>query len=202
MTRRIGINEARPLLGDLVNEAQYRGETATITRNGRAVARLVPVRAEQPITFTDPTMVNPMTVLAMVREHLLPKVREDIDRVLASAATRGVAELTAALSAATVRAAECVPFERLGEEIGEDGTGSLPDTLTDEQAAYLRETAARHIDEARYRIQCRELAWPDNTPTRHTVTGGLGGPSGGHWPAALIHHFADQRFVEILTGQE
>lgn len=42
MSKAYGIEEARKILGDLVTAAQY-GHSATITRNGRPAARIVPI---------------------------------------------------------------------------------------------------------------------------------------------------------------
>jgi prevent-host-death family protein len=39
----IGVTEARDRLGQLVNRAEYNDERVVLTRNGRAVAAIVPV---------------------------------------------------------------------------------------------------------------------------------------------------------------
>lgn len=39
----IGLREGRAKFGDLVNRAEYRGETTYITRHGRRVAAIVPI---------------------------------------------------------------------------------------------------------------------------------------------------------------
>jgi prevent-host-death family protein len=39
----IGVTEARDQLGQLVNRAEYNDERVVLTRNGRAVAAIVPV---------------------------------------------------------------------------------------------------------------------------------------------------------------
>lgn len=39
----LSVTEAARGFSDLINRVHYRGESATLTKNGRAVARLVPV---------------------------------------------------------------------------------------------------------------------------------------------------------------
>ena len=48
----LSVTEAARGFSDLVNRVRYRGETAVLTKNGRAVARLVPVEPP-PITFAE-----------------------------------------------------------------------------------------------------------------------------------------------------
>ncbi|MEV7617523.1 type II toxin-antitoxin system Phd/YefM family antitoxin [Streptomyces sp. NPDC089799] len=43
MSKEVGIEEARKILGDLVNEVRYSGADVILTRNGKPVARLVPL---------------------------------------------------------------------------------------------------------------------------------------------------------------
>ena len=45
----LSVTEAARGFSDLVNRVRYRGESATLTKNGRAVARIVPVEPP-PIT--------------------------------------------------------------------------------------------------------------------------------------------------------
>jgi prevent-host-death family protein len=46
------VTEAARGFSDLVNRVRYRGESATLTKNGRAVARLIPANPD-PITFAE-----------------------------------------------------------------------------------------------------------------------------------------------------
>ncbi|MFH8343115.1 type II toxin-antitoxin system Phd/YefM family antitoxin [Streptomyces sp. AM6-12] len=41
--REIGIEDARKILGDLVDEVRYTGAVVTLTRYGKPVARICPV---------------------------------------------------------------------------------------------------------------------------------------------------------------
>ncbi|MFE9382401.1 type II toxin-antitoxin system Phd/YefM family antitoxin [Streptomyces sp. NPDC007025] len=42
-SKKVGIEEARKTLGDLVNEVRYTGAVVTLTRHGKPVARITPV---------------------------------------------------------------------------------------------------------------------------------------------------------------
>jgi prevent-host-death family protein len=46
----LSVTEAARRFSDLINRVHYRGESATLTKNGRAVARVVPV-SHPPITL-------------------------------------------------------------------------------------------------------------------------------------------------------
>jgi len=46
--RTISVTEAARGFSDLVNRVRYRGESATLMKNGRPVARIVPVTAKPP----------------------------------------------------------------------------------------------------------------------------------------------------------
>lgn len=48
----LSVTEAARGFSDLVNRVRYRGESAVLTKNGRAVARLVPA-GPPPITFAE-----------------------------------------------------------------------------------------------------------------------------------------------------
>jgi prevent-host-death family protein len=48
----LSVTEAARGFSDLVNRVRYRGESATLTKNGRPVARLVPA-GPPPITFAE-----------------------------------------------------------------------------------------------------------------------------------------------------
>jgi|APFre7841882724_1041349.scaffolds.fasta_scaffold155345_2 prevent-host-death family protein len=43
MEKKIGITQAREILGDLVEQVQYQGSAYIINRNGKPVAAIVPV---------------------------------------------------------------------------------------------------------------------------------------------------------------
>jgi prevent-host-death family protein len=56
MTRTFGIKEARPKLGDLINEMQVGGGDIVLTRNGKPAARLIPYREDPPMKTALPTL--------------------------------------------------------------------------------------------------------------------------------------------------
>ena len=69
----LSVTEAARGFSDLVNRVRYRGESATLTKNGRPVARLVPVEPP-PITFAElAKRWKPGT-------HLTPKEADDFAR--------------------------------------------------------------------------------------------------------------------------
>jgi prevent-host-death family protein len=53
MEKRISATELARNLGDVLGRIRYQGESFTIERNGKPVARLTPVRAAQPTTVGD-----------------------------------------------------------------------------------------------------------------------------------------------------
>ncbi|WP_407700359.1 type II toxin-antitoxin system Phd/YefM family antitoxin [Streptomyces beihaiensis] len=50
--REVGIEQARKILGDLVNEVRYSGRSIVLTRNGTPVARLAPLEPAAPAPRT------------------------------------------------------------------------------------------------------------------------------------------------------
>lgn len=86
---------------------------------------------------------------------------------------------------------ELKPWLVLADALGEDGTQPLPDTITGEQAVYIREIADLHLASARYRIQQRVAAWPQPTDDQETL----------HIKSrAVDEQHADLRFINLLTG--
>lgn len=51
MERRISATELARNLGDILGRIRYRGESFTVERNGRPVARLTPIREAHPVTL-------------------------------------------------------------------------------------------------------------------------------------------------------
>ena len=50
MERRITATELARRLGDILGRIRYQGESFTVERNGKPVARLTPIRGPQPAT--------------------------------------------------------------------------------------------------------------------------------------------------------
>lgn len=85
---------------------------------------------------------------------------------------------------------EIKPWIVLAEELGEDGTEPLPDTISTEQAEYVERVAAEHLASAYFRMSERANTWPK--------------PTDGRWQLHRTSHLveeqaADLRFVAILT---
>jgi prevent-host-death family protein len=67
------VTEAARNFSDLVNRVRYRGQSATLTKNGRAVARLVPV---EPPSITGAELFRRWKP----GSHLTPKEADDFAR--------------------------------------------------------------------------------------------------------------------------
>lgn len=53
MEKRISATELARRLGDILGRIRYQGESFTVERNGRPVARLTPVREPEPATLVE-----------------------------------------------------------------------------------------------------------------------------------------------------
>jgi prevent-host-death family protein len=71
----ITVTDAARGFSDLINRVHYRGETATLTKNGRAVARIIP-------TGPPPITVGEFAKRWKEGPHLSPKEAESFARDL------------------------------------------------------------------------------------------------------------------------
>jgi prevent-host-death family protein len=53
MEKRISATELARRLGDILGRIRYRGDTFTVERNGKPVARLTPIREPRPATVAE-----------------------------------------------------------------------------------------------------------------------------------------------------
>jgi len=78
MEKRITATELARRLGDILGRIRYQGESFTVERNGKPVARLTPIREPQPATVAE--------AFAAWKEAIGtdPDLADDLERVCAA----------------------------------------------------------------------------------------------------------------------
>lgn len=96
--REIGINDARGILGDLVDRARIAGETTYLTKHGKRAAAVVPMdRADVPERIAAGTRTETLreAIEAASGEYLTDNTGSDED----AAYNQGIADAIAAITA-------------------------------------------------------------------------------------------------------
>jgi prevent-host-death family protein len=78
MENRISATELARNLGDILGRIRYKGESFTVERNGKPIARLTPVREPNPVTVREAFVAWKAAVGAD------PKLAGDLERVRAA----------------------------------------------------------------------------------------------------------------------
>lgn len=78
-SREVGIEQARKTLGDLANEVRYSGNDIVLTRNGKPVARLAPLK-ENPMSANATRALAEATTI--MRNAGLPMADRDAEHPL------------------------------------------------------------------------------------------------------------------------
>lgn len=173
---RIGIEEARATLGDIIDAARIGGRTTTITRHAKPAARIIPVGV--PYGLGD----RPLDA-----ERIRETVQAELHTLAAISGTPGrdFGTVSAHLTVGAERIWEIAPFRRLADDIG-PGFETDTDPMDDELAADVVRAAEGAI--ARACIQLDASTWP--TPTMRASDAAR----------QLVEIAGLQRFVGILTG--
>lgn len=176
-TATVGIESARANLGDLVDNARLRGESTTLTRHGKAAARITPVAIPYGVGTR-----------ALDAERIRASVQTELASIPAATAGprhEGWSPLSAHFTVAAERIWEIAPFRQLADEIG-PGFDTDTDSMDDDLAADVVRAAAAAIGRARAQLDA--ATWP--TPTTRATDAAR----------QLVEIAGLQRFVAILTG--
>lgn len=188
MTDTQSIESARATLGDIVDRARMTGQATTITRHGRAAARIVPLGIQPPAGRQ--VTATPQRIIQLIGSELAQLPTLGSVRPL-SPGWRGT---HACYISSASRAAEIAVFaelsDALAEEIEEDAlTGSRP--LDEDEERTVREITQRQVGSARYQIE--SYVWPAPTADLVQLIEAAG---------QLYQLNALRRLVEILTYTE
>lgn len=187
MPETLSIEAARAALGDIVDRARLAGEATTITRHGRAAARVtslgVKAPANAPITWDAPR------IIAWVRDEIAQLFTMSGERPLRHAWS----SVQAQHSTAAGRAFEIRPWAQLGDALVEElGEEVLADgfELDDDAHAQVVKIAQFQVGALHHQIE--RYQWP--TPT-------TGVPDLLDAAYELMELNGMIRFIKILTGQ-
>jgi prevent-host-death family protein len=174
---RIGIEEARATLGDIVDAARIGGRTTTITRHAKPAARVIPVGVpyglgDQPLDAERIRRLIQAELASVAATATLPRHNE-------------WSPLRSHLTVGAERIWEIDPFRRLADNIG-TGFDTDTDPMDDDDKAHVVATTQAAITRAC--IQLDAATWP--TPTTRATDAAR----------QLVEIAGLQRFIGILTG--
>jgi prevent-host-death family protein len=187
---RYSIQDARASFAEIIDDAQHHGRSTTITRRGKAAARIIPATAH--------SAAAPLAMTASRIRDLVQAELADINgRMALPIPDRAQGSTVRFLSVAASHHGalgqvgyEVLPWAQLADDIGPDFEKDT-DPINDLDAAYIVEVTTRELGEAQYDVS--QFVWP--TPSTDHVE--LMRAS-----SAIAKHAGLVRFINILTGGE